>query len=130
MKPFFAQALRLLVIFGACAAAGSLALVGTDGLQGAVAGVGVAFLELGLLAIAASMLARRVGAMRTAAAGLLLSIKFPILAGVLYLLVVSLGLDPLGLALGFGSLPASLVLGTLTGRLPMELQMSNERSLG
>ncbi len=130
MKPFFAQALRLLVIFGAFAAAGSYALGGTGALQGASAGIGIAFLELGLLAIAASMLARRVGAMRTAAAGLLLSVKFPILAGVLYLLVVTLGLEPLGLALGFGSLPASLVVGALTGRLPMELQMSNERSLG
>ena len=130
MKPFFAQALRLLIIFGAFAAAGAFALGQIDALQGAAAGIGIALLDLGLLAITASMLSRRVGAMRTAAAGLLLSVKFPILGGALYVLVVSLGLDPLGLALGFGSLPASLVVGVLTGRLPMELQMTNERSLG
>lgn len=130
MKPFFAHALWLLVSFGALAAVCALALGGPLALEGAVAGIAVAVLDLGLLAIAATALSRRVGAMRAAAAGLMLSVKFPILAAVLYLLVVTLGLDPLGLALGFGSLPAAMIVGVLTGRLPMELRMSNQRSLG
>ena len=129
MKPFFAHALWLMVSFGALAAVCAGALGGAVALQGAAAGVALAVLDLGLLAVAATALSRRAG-LRAAAAGLLLSAKFPILGVVLYLLVVTLGVDPLGLLLGFGSLPAAMIAGVLTGRLPMELRMSKERSLG
>jgi hypothetical protein len=129
VKPFFAHALWLTVSFGALAAVCAGALGGAVALQGAAAGGALAVLDLGLLAVAATAISRRTG-LRAAAAGLLLSAKFPILGVVLYLLVVTLGMDPLGLLLGFGSLPAAMVAGVLTGRLPMELRMSKERSLG
>ena len=126
MRPFFAQALWLLLALAAVAIAVSAVIAGLEGTIGALAGAGLAILDLGLLAAVATMLGRRTGTAGVASLGLLLALKFPVLGGILYMLVVSLALDPVGLALGFGALPAALVLGTLAGHLPLE----NQRSLG
>ncbi len=130
MRPFFAQALSMLLVLAALAVGASIAFAGLPGMYGALAGAGLAVLDLGLLALVAAGLGRRTGLRGAGSLGILLALKFPILAGALYLLVVSLALNPAGLALGFGSLPTALVIGVLVGRLPMDLQVRNERSLG
>ena len=130
MRAFFAQALWLLMAFAAVAVGAGAALAGTAGAIGALAGAGIAVLDLGFLGGVAGVLGRRGGALGRGSLGGLLVMKFPLLAGVLYLLIVPLALHPVGLALGFGSLPMALVTGTLTGRLPMDLRVRNERSLG
>jgi len=190
VRPFFAQALWLLLALAAVAIAVSAAIAGVEGTIGALAGAGLAILDMGLLAAAAAMLARRTGTAGVArishhpsataadapavsgrssrhnpqryintasgcsgpggptqqglddfatkpgekcglaSLGILLALKFPILGGVLYLLVVPLAVEPVGLALGFGALPAALVIGTLAGRLPLTVSVQHPRSLG
>lgn len=130
MRPFFAQALWLLLALAVVAVAVSAAIGGVEGTTGALAGAGIAILDLGLLAVAVAMLARWKGRAGLVSLGILLALKFPVLGGVLYLLIVSLALEPVGLALGFSALPAALVIGTLAGRLPLTVSSQNQRSLG
>jgi len=120
----------MLLVFAALAVGASAALAGSRGAIGALAGTGLAVLDLGLLALVAAGLGRRSGTSGAGALGILLALKFPVLGGVLYLLIVSLALHPTGVALGFGSLPMALVIGVLVGRLPMDLGVRNERSPG
>ena len=130
MRPFFAQTLWMLLALAALAVGASCALAGLSGMYAALAGAGLAVLDLGLLALVAAGLGRSSGLPGAGVLGLVLALKFPILAGVLYLLVVSVAVNPVGLGLGFSSLPMALVGGVLMGRLTMDLQVSNERSLG
>jgi len=130
VRPFFVQTLWLLLALAAVAIAVSAAIAGVEGSIGALAGAGLAILDLGLLAAAAAMLTRRTGTAGVASLGILLALKFPVLGGVLYLLVVPLAIEPVGLALGFSVLPVALVIGVLTGRLSVTVSAPDQRSLG
>jgi len=115
--------------------AGALCLLaavtrGAAGLAGAFAGVGVALLDLALVLGAAAVLSRRAAAPGKMAVALLLSVKFPVLAAVLWALLGPLGLDAAGLMLGFGSLPLGLVAAALAGGARAGVAAPREGSLG
>jgi len=130
VRSFFTGTLLMLMVFAALAVGASAAFGGTTAATGALAGAGLGTLDLLLLAVAAAVLVRRTGAAGAGASGFFLALKFPVLAGVLYLLIVVLALPPVGVALGFGALPAALVAGVLAGRIPLELRLRSDRSHG
>lgn len=109
----------VVAVTGVAATGLAWALGGTDLAAGAVAGAIVALSNWTALRWLLGRLTRP-GATRSArAAGILLTLKMGAVFVVCWWLIVGLGLDAVGLALGLTALPVGLVLGALgTGVAP------------
>jgi hypothetical protein len=89
------------------------ALFDASTLLGVLAGSGLGILSLASFVIVGRKLAKMKGVQSPLKLGLFLALKYPILFGATYLIMIELALEPLPVCLGFGIFPIALILGGL-----------------
>lgn len=109
----FKRSLAIQVIFSVVLALAALAYAGFDMAFALLAAGAVSGLDLLAMVAVAKRLAG--GPLRGRIFySVILGLKFPVLIGVVYLLVVILRLDPLGLVLGFSTLLIAILYASLS----------------